>query len=162
MEFLATIGEWLGNWGLELESIDTEQLGLIAWWGSGLAMLSLLGVLVFVPMVVARLPADYFLKERSKVYRSVSPLWAPIYWVGRVIKNLLGALLLVLGVILLFLPGQGLLTIIIGLVLMEFPGKHRLESKIAQRPRILATLNWMRNRSGRSPFASEQRQSSND
>ena len=68
------------------------------------------------------------------------------------LKNLIGALLLVLGVIMLFVPGQGLLTMLIGLMLMNFPGKYRLERWLVRRSGVLNSLNWLRRRRGRAPF----------
>ena len=44
----------------------------------------------------------------------------------------------------LFIPGQGLLTIAIGLLLMDYPGKFTLERKIASNPKIFNGLNWLR------------------
>ena len=38
-------------------------------------------------------------------------------------KNLLGFVLIVAGIAMLVLPGQGLLTIVVGVVLMNFPGR---------------------------------------
>jgi|TARA_B110000483_G_C18031019_1_gene478733 hypothetical protein len=49
--------------------------------------------------------------------------------------------LFLVGLLLLFLPGQGLLTILIGLMLMNYPGKSRLEQKIVRMPGVLASLN---------------------
>ena len=56
------------------------------------------------------------------------------------------------GLILLVLPGQGLLTILIGLLLLDFPGKRAVELKLVRRPGIAAFLNRMRARHGRPPF----------
>ena len=151
---IATVCDWLGQWGLELGEAEIEQIRLLAWWGVGMATLSLLGALVFVPIVVSRLPPDYFVWNRSSHF--VPWTGGPIRWLLRLLKNLLGALLLVLGLVLLLLPGQGLLTLIIGLVLIEFPGKRYVECKIVQRPRVLAALNWMRTRAGKPVFLTDQ------
>lgn len=43
------------------------------------------------------------------------------------LRNVLGAILLVAGIAMLVLPGQGVPTILISLGLMNFPGKYRLE-----------------------------------
>jgi len=70
-------------------------------------------------------------------------------WIGR---NLIGLVFVLAGVVLLVLPGQGLLMIIIGLLLVDFPGKRAIERKIARRPKILKLLNGIRSRRGRPPL----------
>lgn len=69
-----------------------------------------------------------------------------------VLKNVLGAIFLTLGVGMLVLPGQGLLTILIGLSLVDFPGKYRLERYLVTRSPVLRSLNWLRRRTGKPPF----------
>lgn len=68
------------------------------------------------------------------------------------VKNLLGAFLVIAGLALLVLPGQGILTILVGLVLLDFPGKRRLELRLIRRPKVLSALNWVRRKLGREPF----------
>jgi len=63
-------------------------------------------------------------------------------------KNILGLVLVAAGVVMLFLPGQGLLTIFLGIVLMNFPGKYRLERYIVSRGPVLRGVNWIRRRAG--------------
>jgi len=60
--------------------------------------------------------------------------------------------LVLLGVIMLVTPGQGLLTLLIGLLLLNFPGKYRLERWLVLRPGVLRGLNWLRRRHGEPPF----------
>ncbi|RME33433.1 MAG: hypothetical protein D6786_07715, partial [Gammaproteobacteria bacterium] len=62
-------------------------------------------------------------------------------------------LFLLAGLIMLFTPGQGLLTMLVGLLLMNYPGKYRLERWLVTRPRVLETLNWIRARTGHPPLA---------
>ncbi|MCM2375182.1 PGPGW domain-containing protein [Aporhodopirellula aestuarii] len=68
------------------------------------------------------------------------------------LKNTLGVFLLVIGISMLVLPGQGLLTILIGLSLLDFPGKYRLERYLVTRPPVFKSLNWLRQRAGNPPF----------
>ena len=65
-------------------------------------------------------------------------------WLWRLGKNLLGLLIILVGVAMLLLPGQGILTILIGLMLLDFPGKRRLERRLVQQPSVWRALNWMR------------------
>ena len=69
-------------------------------------------------------------------------------------KNILGIVLVVLGVVLSLpgVPGQGLLTILLGVMLLDFPGKHRLEQKLLSKPSIVNTINRLRGRFGKPPL----------
>ncbi len=119
-----------------------------AWLLAGVSLASLLLSLLLLPWYVARIPEDYFShpQRHRMVRQSRHPLLDGILVV---LKNLLGALLVLAGVIMLFTPGQGLLTLLVGLMLMNFPGKYRLECWLVSRPGIWKSLNWLRRRSGR-------------
>jgi hypothetical protein len=107
--------------------------------------------LMAIPWVVTRLPADYFDHRQREVWRQSNDEPVAALLLG-LFKNVVGAVLLVLGVVMLFTPGQGLLTILVGLLLMNFPGKYRLERWLVQRPGVLKSLNWLRENRGRPPF----------
>tara|TARA_R110001599_G_scaffold353815_1_gene598828 strand:+ start:75150 stop:75506 length:357 start_codon:yes stop_codon:yes gene_type:complete len=109
------------------------------------------GTLIGVPWVVARLPHDYFNRAQREVWRLTSgePWYALL--LGTV-KNLLGALLVLLGLVMLVTPGQGLLTLLVGLLLMNFPGKYQLERWLVCRPGVMKALDWLRKRKGQAPF----------
>jgi hypothetical protein len=105
--------------------------------------------------------AGYFLVQISPMYFQDSH--SREFWVNRhrllrlparISKNILGALLVVLGIILALpgVPGQGLLTVLIGLVLLDLPGKRRLERRIVGRPGVLRAINRLRKRFGRAPL----------
>ena len=131
--------EFLSNW---------QQLLL---WASGLSLLALIATIVGVPWVVTRLPKDYFVRSERVVWRASfdAPLLSLI---TSMLKNLLGLLLVVLGLIMLVTPGQGIVTLLIGLLLMNFPGKYHLERWLVLRPGVLKGLNWLRRRQGQLPF----------
>ena len=131
--------EFLSNW----------QQPLL--WASGLSLLALIATIVGVPWVVTRLPKDYFVRSERVVWRASfdTPLLSLI---TSMLKNLLGLLLVVLGLIMLVTPGQGIVTLLIGLLLMNFPGKYHLERWLVLRPGVLKGLNWLRRRQGQSPF----------
>ena len=69
-------------------------------------------------------------------------------------KNLLGFLLVALGIVLSLpgVPGQGLLTILIGAMLVNFPGKRACERWLLQRRGVLTTINKLRVKAGRAPL----------
>lgn len=118
-------------------------------WVMGLGVVLLvLGVasLIALPVLLARIPSDHFVAP-PKAVRAGS-----LQWFGRIFKNVFGAVLLLLGIVMLVLPGQGLLTIIGALVLLDFPGKRRLERWLVLRPKVLRSLNRLRARVGRPPF----------
>ncbi len=64
-------------------------------------------------------------------------------------KNLLGLVVLVIGIAMLVLPGQGVLTIVTGLLLMDFPGKYRFERWLVHQRPVLLGVNWLRGKAGR-------------
>jgi hypothetical protein len=104
--------------------------------------------LVGASWAVRRLPEDYLLHEPNKALADggVRP--------GLLLRNGLGSVLLVLGILMLVLPGQGLLTILAALGLMDFRGKRRFEHWLMLRPTVLAAINRLRHRSGRPPLLS--------
>ena len=68
-------------------------------------------------------------------------------------KNLLGVILLIAGLVMLLVPGQGLLTIAVALILLDFPGKFRFERLARHRPAVWRlSLNWLRKCAGHEPF----------
>ncbi len=107
--------------------------------------------LIATPWVVTRLPADYFDHQKREAWHRKGGEPPAALLLG-LLKNIVGALLLALGVVMLVTPGQGLLTILVGLLLMNFPGKYRLERWLVQRPGVLKSLNWLRKRRGVPPF----------
>ena len=78
--------------------------------------------------------------------------------VGVVGKNLLGVVLVIVGVILSLpgVPGQGLLTILLGVMLLDLPGKRRMEQWLVSRPNVLRFVNKLRERYGRPPLVVEK------
>jgi len=71
---------------------------------------------------------------------------------ARVVKNALGAVLLLAGIAMLVLPGQGIITVLVALSLLEFPGKRALELRLISQRQVSGVINWIRTRSGRTPL----------
>ncbi len=128
-----------------LRDVFEQYQDWFAWIGIASFAL-LLASLLLLPVVVGALRTDHFVRP-TRVHRH------PVLWV---LRNVAGGLLITVGVAMLVLPGQGLLTILAGLALAEFPGKHRLERFLARQPAILRTLNWMRKRRKKAPFEPPQ------
>ncbi len=121
-------------------------------WLLGLSsVVMLIGSAIAVPIVVARLPADFYCEKDGHTRRFLEerPL---LRGAVLVVKNLLGAALLVAGLAMLFLPGQGILTILVALSLLDFPGKRGLELRILKNPTVLRSVNWLRRRAGKDPL----------
>ena len=108
--------------------------------------------LAIVSFILVKLPADYFSNSgRKKFMAGHNPAVRVAALIG---KNILGVLLVALGVVLSLpgVPGQGLLTILLGIMLLDFPGKHRLEQKLLSRPSIVNAINGLRGRFGKPPL----------
>ena len=117
-------------------------------WLGGLSLLMFVVTLVLFPLVIIYLPADYFVRDRRDPAHQTRR--HPAVWlVLTVLKNIFGALLIVAGIAMLVLPGQGLLTILIGVTLANFPGKFALERRIFSRPAVARALNRIRSRARR-------------
>jgi len=129
----------------------SAQEAELLWWATGLSLAALIATLIAVPWVVSRLPADYFSRPERDAWRG-SPDQPLLALVLGLVKNAVGALLVLLGLVMLVTPGQGLLTLLIGLLLLNFPGKYRLERWLVLRPGVLRGLNWLRRRHGEPPF----------
>lgn len=111
------------------------------YWLALSSIVLLVASILIMPVIITRIPADYFVSSERK-YKSQP--FSLHKFVLRLTKNLIGIVLLIFGIIMLFTPGQGLLTILAGLLITNFPGKYRLERKLIQNPSILKTLNWIR------------------
>ena len=62
------------------------------------------------------------------------------------------AALLLLGLVMLLTPGQGVLSILVGISLLDIPGKRRLELSIIRREPVHNSMNWIRAKAGRPPL----------
>lgn len=136
----------IGNWTTWIHKHDA-LVGLL-----GLASLVMfVGSLVLLPVVVARIPRDYFTRETRP-----PPVWGQSHVAVRaaamLLKNAIGILLLLAGIAMLLLPGQGLLAIFLGIMLLDFPGKFRFQQWLIGRPSLLRSINWMRRRANREPL----------
>jgi hypothetical protein len=122
---------------------------LLEWLGGGSLALLLL-TLVVMPLVIIKLPEDYFIRDQRESVRESthSPLLAGVV----LIKNVIGVVLILSGLAMLLLPGQGLLTILFGVALTNFPGKYRLERRIVTSPGVRGALDKIRLAAGRPPF----------
>ena len=128
-----------------------SRYGELLLLAAGGSLLLFFGTLAAVPLILARLPEDFFiLPPRTWKNRNFFDPVLFLFWF--IIKNLLGILFLAMGLLMLFTPGQGLLTMVLGLVFLSFPGKRKLFRRVLSMNRIQRALNWFRKRTGKPPF----------
>lgn len=107
--------------------------------------------LVAAPFIVRRIPADYFTHDRRPPGRFARQHWL-LRLVLLIFKNLLAVVLILAGIAMLVLPGQGLLTLLVGFVLLDLPGKYHLEKRLTRQRNVHKTINWLRQRKGIAPL----------
>lgn len=114
------------------------------------SVVAFVGTLIAIPMILVRLPVDYFQYHKRQPWMAGShPI---LRTAGFAVKNSAGVIFVVAGFAMLFLPGQGILTMIIGISLLDFPGKLTLERKLISQPTIFKTINALREKCGHPPF----------
>ena len=128
-------------------------LGLITLQGALLGALLFLVTfaisLTIVAFIMVKIPPHYFQKDHSPEF--MSGRHPAFRLLGLLAKNVLGVLLVALGIVMSIpgVPGQGILTILLGIMLLDFPGKRSLEYKLVSRPRVFKTINKLRHRFGK-------------
>lgn len=139
MQRLPELSGWLAN--------NDELLGWLAFFSALVFVVSL----ALIPWLIVRIPADYFTKtdEHRSSLAGYNPLLVAIL---RMVRNTLAVIFLLVGLLLLVLPGQGLLTMFLGLVIADFPRKHQLVNWLVAHPSICRPMNWLRRRADREPI----------
>ena len=136
--------------------IEWIQNNEVLLWLLGIgSVVTFVGSLLLVPVLIIRIPHDYLLirDERREQRRRQHPI---LRLTGLLVKNLLGLILVVAGLAMLALPGQGLLTILIGLLLLNFPGKRHFLRKVLGQEKVLGAINRMRAKRDRAPLLVEE------
>ena len=131
--------------------IDLEShRQLLMWIGIGSLGIFIISLLT-LPWLVAKIPDDYFVpkKRQPTNWKNQHPVVRLLILIG---KNLVGYGLIFAGLLMLFLPGQGILTLVTGLLLIDYPGKFRIERRIVRTPAILNGLNWLRAKAKKPPL----------
>ncbi len=123
---------------------------LFKWLGI-ISIIMFTASLLLIPWLVSRLPHDYFIKQKDS-FPSHRVLYSLNKLVLVVLRNILGTLLLLAGIAMLVLPGQGILTIILGLSMINFPGRQKLIQNLVQHSSVQQALNWIRIKTSRPPF----------
>jgi hypothetical protein len=126
----------------------------LLWWLTAVSAFTFVASLLLVPWLVVRIPRDYFAPGSAHhlPWANRHPAARFALAIGR---NVLGCVLVVAGLAMLVLPGQGMLTIVVGVALVDFPGKQRILRRIVAQPPVLESINWLRRRAGRAPLILE-------
>jgi archaellum biogenesis protein FlaJ (TadC family) len=114
-------------------------------WVSIASVAMFVGSLLLMPLLIARAPEDYFTREKDPNREST-------HIALKVLLNLLGVVLMLAGLAMLVLPGQGLLMMLLSLTLLDIPGKHKLVQRIAKKPPVWRALSYFRERAHKPPF----------
>ncbi len=116
-----------------------------------LSFVTFIGSLLAVPFIINRMKPDYFVrhwqeKAQKRRYHPGVALTVLLF------RNCMGILLFLAGVLMLVLPGQGILTMIIGVCVMDFSKKEQLLKKIVSFKKTQQLLNWIRRKEGKKDF----------
>jgi hypothetical protein len=132
-----------------IQLIKAHQTAIL--WLAGVSTIAFIATLIVVPWLIIRIPPDYF-ACRSRLGHRSSHRHFVVRGALLIGKNLLGYVMIVAGIAMLVLPGQGLLTMLLGIILVDLPGKYRLERWIVARPPVFRSINWLRRRAGKEPL----------
>jgi hypothetical protein len=109
--------------------------------------------LLVISYVITHMDKRYFVQKRFTAIDAIaSPHLTSMSYVVKIAKIIAGVFLLVCGIVMLVLPGQGLITMLIGLSLIPFPGKNKVEQNLLSRKSVRSSLNWIRIKANKAPF----------
>lgn len=131
----------------ELQSHET-----LLWWLAASSVLVFFGSLAALPLIVAQIPEDYFVRPKRRSAQRMFNSNLLVHSLLVVAKNIAGLLLFAGGILMLVLPGQGLLTMFAGLLLLNFPGKYTAERWLVSRRPVYRAINWLRRRRHQPPL----------
>ena len=120
-------------------------------WLSALSVLTFVTSLIALPWIAGMIPQNYFANNKNSQL-PFKKNHSYFFLASKIGKNILGFVILCGGVLMLFLPGQGILTIFIGMFLMDYPGKKVIERRLIGHNLVLKSLNWVRAKGGHPPI----------
>lgn len=126
----------------------SDNYRVIQWVGLVSVLLFFLSLFI-LRCVIVRLPDDYFVIDSPASNKHSGNL---IDLALRVAKNLFGFLLIICGIILLVIPGQGLVTIVLGAWIIDLPWIIKIKRKFVYSRLVKRALNWIRSKNGVSLF----------
>ncbi len=109
------------------------------------------GSIVIAWLIIVRMPSDYLTRgpDAPQAFRSRHPVARLIMMAAR---NVIGIVLLLVGLVMLVTPGQGLLFMFLGLTMVDFPRKTDLIRRMLGRPKLIAVINRIRHGAGKPPL----------
>lgn len=149
LDWLSRLWTSFSNWLAQFWASLTWQMLLT---GAGLFLLSFAISTALVSFALVKLPATYF--HSSHVRDFFEHENRAIRWSGLILKNLIGLVLIGVGIVLSLpgIPGPGIVTILLGLVMLDIPGKRPLETRLVRRPAVLQSINRLRARFDKPPL----------
>jgi hypothetical protein len=117
-------------------------------WAVLFSLIMVVVTLLVIPIIFVRLPSRYLTEEDDRL-PEIPGCWR---WPYLAVKNFIGAVLVLAGLAMMILPGQGLLTLAVGLGLTNFPGKRRLIRRLIGQHRVLGAINRLRARAHKEPL----------
>ena len=131
-----------------IQNLFSDYYDFFFWLGVVSSIIFIVSLLS-IGWLVSLIPNDYFINRKESKFKLNYPV---ALIVSVVIKNIFGYILIFGGILMLILPGQGLITIFVGLLLSNYPGKYSIEKRIIASPKILKSINWLRKRSNEPPL----------
>ncbi|MBX2879801.1 MAG: hypothetical protein KTR32_07710 [Granulosicoccus sp.] len=131
----------------QLSALLAEQPHVLTYI-AGISMLLLIVSIIATPWIISRLPTDYLLQSPRRLIETANPV---LLFFG-LLRNIMAAVLLVMGLIMLITPGPGLVMLLLAIGLARVPGKHRLLQRLASRESVFHSLNRMRRRYKKPPL----------
>ena len=119
----------------------------ILWSVTGVSGALILAAIIATPICLVRLPRDYF-SNHEKYERT-----AKGGTTRKLAKNFAGIFLILSGLAMLLLPGQGLITVLLGVMITDIPGKQRLIAWTFSRKGVLKGVNWLRRKLHKPPMS---------
>jgi hypothetical protein len=119
-------------------------------WGTLITVISVIISYAGIVFGMVKIPADYFSSSYVKNHRNDKHFF--VRWGALIIKNIIGLILVIAGIIMIFTPGPGVPTILLGLIMMDIPGKRPLEANLIKRPAVLSAINHLRARYQKPPL----------
>ncbi len=132
-------------WQSLVKLFEDDQTIIV--WAVAVSLLTFFGSLIAVPIVVIQMKPDFFLENSG-----TRPRLTSLRILRHVAKNVLGWLLLLSGIAMLVLPGQGLLTMALGIGLVDFPGKRKLQLWLVRLKGVRKSIDWIRKRAEKPPL----------
>jgi uncharacterized membrane protein len=112
---------------------------------------------IIISYIITQMDKRYFIRrqitaESAIVVPHLRLINSNLTQLINIAKIIVGVCLLLIGIVMLVLPGQGLITMLIGLSLLPFPGKDKMEQTILSRKSVRTSLNWIRVKAKKAPF----------